>query len=287
MKKLFVGVLLLLTVLVLLLPLSSCSAGGDGKAVPKNESENNTLPENPYKYSKNKDNQSGTPEDAADGLRDEKTPPAAGDGTNGTAIADPSSDKNEASGGVTVLPDEERRQTLSPDKANDSIIIQGADIPAGFDTYAYVKRSYEIRFLFAQTSFDAPGDMSVNKLVQYAFCHLYYDHLIDMPPKTGLVYRQAPPEEIHRILLAHFGISGIDITASDLYAPDKGYFEMWEPDYASAIYFDAEVTPAGDHTYLVKTTFYTKQDKKTVKGKTEATVVYEGTDGVIKKFRSE
>ena len=71
-------------------------------------------------------------------------------------------------------------------------------IPAYIDADALAHRSYELRYLLAQTKFESPDDMSVNALVQFAFCHMFYENLTDMP-RSGNQLRQASKDEIEHV----------------------------------------------------------------------------------------
>ena len=137
---------------------------------------------------------------------------------------------------------------------------QSAPIPAYIDAD-----------LLAQERFSSPDDISVNALVQFAFCHIYYADLTAMP-RSGNRLRQATPEEIRLQLLKYFGTVSADITGADLYNAGKGCFEMWEPLYGTEIYYETAVNRAGANTYQVRTTFFTDADKTEVQGKTVLTV---------------
>lgn len=158
-------------------------------------------------------------------------------------------------------------------------------LPEYINADALAHRSYELRYLLAQEKFDSPDDISVNALVQYAFCHLYYDDLIAMP-RTGNKLRQATADEINQEILENFGEVGTDITKADLYNSGRKCFEMWEPLYGTDIYYDVTVVPAGDDTYKASTTFYGDSAKKEIIGKTVLTV--EDADGsvLIRKLSS-
>lgn len=160
-----------------------------------------------------------------------------------------------------------------------------AEIPEYIDADALANRSYELRYLLAQKTFNSPSDISVSALVQYSFCHLFYENLIDMP-KTGIQLRTATPEQIKQIITDTFGEFDVDITKADLYNSGKKCFEMWEPLYGSEIFYDVRLVRDGDNTYKVRTTFYTDDTKSEVKGKTVLTV--QDSDGkiIIQKMTS-
>ena len=54
-------------------------------------------------------------------------------------------------------------------------------VPEYINADALAHRSYELRYLLAQEKFSSADDISVNALVQFAFCHIYYENLTDMP----------------------------------------------------------------------------------------------------------
>ena len=148
---------------------------------------------------------------------------------------------------------------------------QSAPIPAYIDADVLAHRSYELRYLLAQERFSSPDDISVNALVQFAFCHIYYADLTAMP-RSGNRLRQATPEEIRLQLLKYFGTVSADITGADLYNAGKGWFERWGRLYGTEIYYEAAVSRAGADTYQVRTTFFTDADQTEVQGKTVLTV---------------
>lgn len=158
-------------------------------------------------------------------------------------------------------------------------------IPDYIDADALAHRSYELRYLLAQTKFDTPEDISVSALVQFAFCHIYYEDLTAMP-RTGSRLRETSADEIRLQLLKYFGSIPADITKADLYNAGRQRFEMWEPHYGTDIYYDTAVRRAGGDTYRVITTFYTGADKTERLGKTVLTVEDVAEQVVIRKMTS-
>ncbi|HOV69648.1 MAG TPA: hypothetical protein PLZ84_04940, partial [Clostridia bacterium] len=129
---------------------------------------------------------------------------------------------------------------------DNSIEVKDFESDIEFDARLLVKRIYELKFLMALESFDSPSEISVNKLVQYAFCYLYYDSLVDMPRKDNLVLREASRYEIAAKLKSLFNLTDVEITNSDLYNAEKDIFEMWEPNLAREVYAQAECLVSGD-----------------------------------------
>lgn len=160
-----------------------------------------------------------------------------------------------------------------------------ADIPAYIDRDALANRSYELRFLLAQERFSSPEQMPVNALVQFAFCHIYYQNLCEMPA-TGMKLREATKEMIDDQIEKYFGELKTDITQSDLFHKATGKFQMWEPTYGTELFYDSKLVAAADHLYVCTTTFYTDSKKQDVLGKTVLTVEDSGGRAVIKKLSS-
>ena len=159
------------------------------------------------------------------------------------------------------------------------------EIPDYIDADALANRSYELRYLIAAKKFDSPADLSVNALVQFAFCHLFYENLIDMPT-SGNKLREASADDIKLEILKQFGSVDIDITKADLYNSGKKQFEMWEPHYGTEIFYDVNVVADSDNCYKAITTFYTDSSKSEQKGKTVLTVKDIGGKVFIQKLSS-
>lgn len=158
-------------------------------------------------------------------------------------------------------------------------------IPAHIDADALAHRSYELRYLLAQERFNTPDEISVNALVQYSFCHLFYENLTDMP-RTGNKLRQASVEEIKQEIENTFGPVTADITQADLYNAGRQCFEMWEPLYGTEIFYDVSVSRADTDTYQARTVFYSDAAKTEVMGKTVLTVQDNGGQILIQKMTS-
>ncbi len=146
------------------------------------------------------------------------------------------------------------------------IVVTGSvEIPDDFNAVLFVKMGYELRYLFAIESFqDAKQDISVNKLVQYAFCHIYHESLTDANPGT-MVLRSATATQINEQIRALFNIEGVDIKQSDLYNKGSDIFEMWEPSYTDDVYADASIAIV-DNLFQITVKYYTDADKKSEKG---------------------
>lgn len=179
------------------------------------------------------------------------------------------------------------RQKETSDFLDDSTLAadDSQPVPEYIDADALAQRSYELRYLLAQEKFNAPEDISVNALVQFAFCHIYYEDLTAMP-RTGNRLRETTADEIRMQLLKYFGSVSVDITKANLYNAGRQQFEMWEPHYGTDIYYDVVVRRAGDDTYRVITTFYTDATKTERRGKTVLTVADISEQIVIRKMTS-
>ena len=142
---------------------------------------------------------------------------------------------------------------------NAHIIEVTGDTPAeNFNTVLYTKRLYELHYLFAVYDFDKVSELSVSQVVQYAFCSLFYDSLVDMPAEDkAMVLRQVIPESISDKLVQLFGENTIDITQSDLYNKDKGLFEMWQPRLRSTVYARTTCKALGKAEYQLTAQFFT------------------------------
>lgn len=162
---------------------------------------------------------------------------------------------------------------------------ENGEIPEYIDADALANRSYELRYLFAQKKFESPEEISVNVLVQFAFCHMYYENLADMPT-SGNKIRRATADEIKTQIQKYFGALDVDITTADLYNKGKERFEMWEPNYGSDIYYDVKVTSEGDNLYKAVTTFYTDSLKSEATFRTALTVEDAGGQIMIRKLSS-
>ncbi len=146
-------------------------------------------------------------------------------------------------------------------------------------------RSYELRFLLAQKKFNSPDDIAVNALVQYSFCHLFYDNLIDIP-NSGSKLRKVSEDGLRARIKKDFGEVKTDITKSDLYNASKKCFEMWEPPYETEIFYDVSLDIQGSNTYRAYTTFYTDSTESEILGKTVLTVRDNDGQIVIMKMTS-
>lgn len=177
-------------------------------------------------------------------------------------------------------------------KNNSSEITSGEQgsesnksIPEYINADALAHRSYELRYLLGQEKFTSPDDISPSALVQFAFCHIYYENLTDMP-SSGNKLRTASADDIKLQILKYFGSVSVDITKADLYNSGKKQFEMWEPHYGTEIYYDTEIKHAGTDTYKVTAVFYSDEAKTEKTGKTVLTVEDSSGRAIIKKMTS-
>lgn len=174
---------------------------------------------------------------------------------------------------------------VSSDNTENSDNMSETSDSSLLDDDYFAKRSYELCYLLAQTSFEKPEDISINAIVQYAFCHIFYDDLTKMP-KEGINMREATADQINSVIKEHFGVTGLDITKSDLYNSGNDRFEMWEPLYGTEIYYDVSHEKKTGMLYEVTSVFYNDKNKTERKGKVVLTVEKDGKDFYIKKLSS-
>jgi len=155
---------------------------------------------------------------------------------------------------------------------NKNITITGDLAPNGLDATLFIKKAYELKYLFAISSFDNPNEISVNKLVQYAFCHMYYDSLVDMPKSENLVYRSASADEISAEITKQFNITDLNVKESDLYNSAKDNFEMWEPKYSTIVVATSTVSILSDSSYKIVANYYSDEKKAILKGAITITI---------------
>lgn len=136
------------------------------------------------------------------------------------------------------------------------------DAPKDFDISLHTKRMYELAYLFGIKGFDSPQKINVDVLVQYAFCHLYYDSLVDMPKTTGMIYRQAVESSIHEEIHRLFNITNTAVKTSILYNESKNIFEMWQPDYSKTVYADVSYKKLSSNNHELTAVFYEDSKKK-------------------------
>jgi hypothetical protein len=181
--------------------------------------------------------------------------------------------------------DPNRKQGDSKEEDDYQVDLSAADVPEYLNVDAMAQRSYELAFMLAQTNFDSPEKMSVNAMVQFAFCHLFYENLCEMPA-SGVKYREADADEIRSVIIKYFGDVNVDIEKSDLYNRGHQKFEMWEPHYGTALYYKAEARRSEDGFIEVTAVFYGDEEKSQVSGRTVLTVQDENGSIVIKKLSS-
>lgn len=155
---------------------------------------------------------------------------------------------------------------VSGDVSDDSDIVAHSiavtgDVSDDFDATLYTKRLYELKMQFAVSGFQSVSDLTPSVVVQYAFCHLYYDSLVDMPQEKDMLLREVLPDSISSEVKELFGDNQVDITKSDLYESDQKLFEMWQPKLRAAVYADTVCAKLSDTSYQLTSTFYKTKDK--------------------------
>ena len=159
------------------------------------------------------------------------------------------------------------------------------NVPEYINKDELANKSYELHFLLGQDKFSSPNELPPNAIVQFAFCHIYYENLCSMPTE-GMKLRETTSKEIEAQISKYFGNISTDITKSDLYNKATKKFKMWEPTYGTAIFYDAKLTKNNEGLYVCTTTFYTDSTKKNIYGKTILTVEDNGNRAIIKKLSS-
>lgn len=149
------------------------------------------------------------------------------------------------------------------------------------DADFFALRGYELCVLLAQRSFETPEQISVNALVQFCMCHLFYDDLTKMP-RNDFKLRTATVQDINRKINEYFEDLNVDITKSDLYNPSKKQFEMWEPNYGRDIYYTASAAQKAGGLFEVKADFYSDAGKTAPAGTVSVTLFKKGGKFYIK-----
>ena len=159
--------------------------------------------------------------------------------------------------------------------------VKGVEVNA--DEYAL--RAFELVFLMAQKSFSKIEDIPVDVLVQYAFCHLFFDNLYEMPHE-GVVYKDAQLSEIKAVVEKYFGKNNIDLKKSVLYNSGKKKFEMWQPGYGTDVYYTINSVEVNDSDVLIDITFFNEKEKATLKGYVELTLQVKNKKIIMSKLDS-
>lgn len=149
-----------------------------------------------------------------------------------------------------------------------------------FDPVLYTKRLYELKYQFGADGFGSVSELSISAVVQFAFCHIYYDSLTDMPDGKTMLFRQVLPESISDEIYSLFGENSVDVKKSDLYNKKNGLIEMWQPKLGTEVYANAVCEKAGDGRYKVTATFFKEADK-TKKDSVVTGVFQKQDDGYI------
>ncbi len=196
-----------------------------------------------------------------------------------------------------TVKDNESSKAASSQKAPQSSASSGSAYAAikvtngfndeSFDAVFYTKRLYELKYQFGIDKFDSVSDLSVSAVVQFAFCHIYYDSLTDMPDEKNMLFRQVLPESISEKITDLFGKNNVDVSKSDLYNKDNGLVEMWQPKLGATVYANASCEKTGDGQYTLTATFF-KEEDKTQKDSTVTGVFEKQGDGyIIKSMKSQ
>lgn len=144
-------------------------------------------------------------------------------------------------------------------------------IPDYIDIDKFANCSFELSYLLKQSNFNSPDEMSVSALVQYCFCHLYYERLVDMPTQ-GINERVCTYDQMKTSVIKQFGTVTSDLKKADTWNAVNDRFEMWEPLYGMSIYYDTEAQAMASDQYRIITTFYFDEEKAEPVFRTQMTV---------------
>lgn len=164
------------------------------------------------------------------------------------------------------------------------IQVTGDDAEGKLDIALFAKKAYELKYLFAVSAFDTPSQIPVSALVQYAFCHLYYESLLDMPAGGKPVYREADEQAIRAQLEEQFGRVDVEVKNSDLYNPENGVFEMWQPNNQGQVSCNAHSVKTADGLYEITVEFFDSQVKNLPKGTAKLTLSQTDSGFIIVKM---
>lgn len=150
----------------------------------------------------------------------------------------------------------------------------------------FALRSYELAFMLAQPKFKSVNDIPVDALAQFAFAHLYYENLYEIPNKMT-DYCQTTQKKLNDELKKHFGENKVDLTKSELYNKSKKKFEMWMPEYGQNIYYKVDAANVEGDKAVIITTFYNELKKTTKLGRTTITVKIKDGKPVIAELSAD
>ncbi|MBR6918645.1 MAG: hypothetical protein IKN38_10735 [Clostridia bacterium] len=191
----------------------------------------------------------------------------------------------DASSEDSTAPEEDGNEVTAIGGGRDGVKeIDGVSVDVG----AFARRSYELCFLLGQTSFNSVDEMSPDAAVQFAFCHLYYEELWQMPVGVD-VYRTATVEEISKKLEEYFGANKIDPSKSVLYTASLKKLEMYQPKYGVGVFYnvDSFEKTSDDGVYEIITTFFTGKSKTDVIGRTTMQIKIVEDRAIIVAMTSE
>jgi len=163
--------------------------------------------------------------------------------------------------------------TQNPNLDAEKIIVPINDT-SKFDKDTFAKRVCELRELDADNFTDA-SKLSINKIVYYSFCHMYYKTIYDIPKTSALREWQSAIDTMNSEIKKNFLIGSFDATKSDNYQTSKKIFDMWQPNARTAPIYNAEVKQISTDKYELTVTFFDKNDtaKSTPLTKSVATIV--------------
>lgn len=179
------------------------------------------------------------------------------------------------------------QSSASSDSSYAAIKVTNGFDDESFDAVFYTKRLYELKYQFGIDQFDSVSDLSVSAVVQFAFCHIYYDSLTDMPDEKNMLFRQVLPDSISEKITELFGKNNVDVSKSDLYNKDNSLVEMWQPKLGTAVYANASCEKTGGGQYTLTATFFKEEGKSQKDSVVTGVFEKQGGGYIIKSMKSQ
>ena len=158
----------------------------------------------------------------------------------------------------------------------DPVTVNGVEV----SVTDFSLRAYELAYMMAQPKF------TIDALVQFAFCHVYFKNLNEMNNKA-MQYRDATEDQIKDQLMTYFGSDDFKVKDSVLYNSGKDIFEMWIPEYGCNIYYTIDAVNVSVDKAEIITTFYNELKRETMLGRTTINVKVKDGKPVIDSLSAE
>ena len=164
----------------------------------------------------------------------------------------------------------------------DPVTVNGVEV----SVTDFSLRAYELAYMMAQPKFTSADSITIDALVQFAFCHIYFKNLNEMNNKA-MQYRDATEDQIKDQLMTYFGSDDFNVKDSVLYNSGKDVFEMWIPEYGCNIYYTIDAVNVSGDTAEIITTFYNELKRETMLGRTTINVKIKDGKPVIDSLSAE